>query len=247
MYCSIEPSKRIIQPSIIYFCEGLLKAISSHPLISSGHIFHPITNEVVNISSYRFMNGVEIGDGLICSIFPSYESFQESPPSPLSSKTSIVHKDYSLGTREREDMYNIVIKLTYKDTNIDYAELIEDKNLIEVPIYLNEPYDTTSSKAVIEVYSNPALSIISEYLEIIKIIISSHYWLKSFFDYSDLFLFHTNYNSIEWSANANAYFNNGHVMLGIKTHVNVGWEDKYNLPIRDINLEVNDETTGHIL
>lgn len=240
-YCTVD--RRTIMPSIIYYCEGIFKSLANSSVLNSGFVKNPITNEVVEIDSYRFMDGIEIDQGLICSIYPSFSSYDSSPPSPATiSASSIYTDDFSLGSTEREVLYHLIIKYTYKEVNIDSLSPSVDNYLIKVNPPSADPkrfkYVSKNSREV-NLYHNPPLSIISEYLELTRMVLLDNAWISKFFDCTNLDIRYLNYPSIDWSSGINSYFNEGHILVAITSHIRVGWTDKFILPANTFNLTTN--------
>lgn len=231
-YCDL--GDRIIKPSIIYYCEGLFKSIANHPLFNTPFVKHPVTTESVSVSSYRFMEGIEIDQGLICSIYPSFSSQNEAPPSPGTISASCIYNDnFSLGNEEREIIYHILIKFTYKEVNIDSLNPSNDL-MTKIKTYSADPKTinfSSKKSSTVNLYLNPSLSIISEYLELTRMVLLSSNWISRFFDCTNLDIRYLNYPSINWSKGKNSYFSEGHMLLAITSHIRVGWEDKFILPV----------------
>ncbi len=238
---------RIVTPSLPYLNYALFKFLSNHPLFVEPLVVHPVTKLFVPISTYRFMDGFPLEEGLICSIFPSYSS--EALTSPTSSNVSALYKPYDLGTGNHDEvMYHFVIKFQYKEVNIDGGEFSSDPELTTVPsravvnprqllLLSNETREQT-------LVLNPPLDIIGDYLELTRLAIGDVQHRKEFpLNIRSAEVVHTNYSSAAWSGKANSFVNEGHLLLRITAYISRGWRDKFLVPLEEVRLDLSNEVS----
>jgi hypothetical protein len=239
-----------VVPSLCQLQYSLLKYISSHPLMQAPLVFHPVTKLHIPVNSYRFQRGIPLTDGLSCAIIPAY--YQSDPssgfPSPASINTSVLYKPYELGRHNEEALYQFYIEFTYREVSIESMDLLEDPYFTEVfedaPMHPNEIMLKGLETKNIEVSINPPLEIISNYLELVRLIMYDKVHMQQQ-PLNPLFpgqiegieCVHLNYSTSNWSENTNPVFHQGHLCLRLQVHINMGWRDKFTPILNQINTE----------
>lgn len=152
-------------------CINIAKGIASHPLILANLIVNPITNEPVPISSYRLYGGLETSSNtLTCAVYPAPISLLTAK-SASSQTASIVYKPYNLGSETDEVMSMIHISFYFNSvtSGSQSTPLILENMPTQLPISNDEIVIENSTN--IELYTDVALHILSQCIELLRLII----------------------------------------------------------------------------
>lgn len=246
-----------VVPSSSFLCRHLLKYLTNHPLFIAPLVYNPSTLEYVPISQYRFMGGISINDGLTCSIFPGFTSNNpDASPSPADIKASVLYKPYEMGNQGRthdEARYSFIIQFTHRGINADGYTPSTDIDLTNTPsnaiIYPNDiGLVDLNSIDTIDVYLNPSLDIVSNYLELTRLALCDIEYHKQFYlgnpeyhfpgTYNNIEVIHQDFSSLNWTEKASSVFCTGYLLISLTLYVSRGWREKFNLPLTNINLDV---------
>lgn len=215
-------------PNLTYLIRCLFRFIANHPLIINPIITHPITDEPVPISVYRLYDGLEVRDGLTCSIFAHTPS-TTSIPSPTTKNIAVYYEPYDMGKDGLDKaIFHIVIKFSINAVVLGNIET--DENVISVPAWsrfgLGQNLLTSNAKKNVILEINPGVEIIQDYLHLIKYVIDDIIHLNEFPIQVNSFqmLWH-NVKSQPWEDDENIYFQEGIAMTLFEAYINRGWRD----------------------
>lgn len=152
-------------------CINIARGIASHPLILANLIINPLTNEVVPISQYRLYGGLETSSStLTCAVYPAPVT-SLTAKTPTSQAASIVYKPYNLGDETDEVISNIHISFYYNSvtSGSQSTPLILENMPTQLPITNDEIVIENSTN--IELYTDVALHILSQCIELLRLII----------------------------------------------------------------------------
>lgn len=232
---------RVVVPSIPYLNYSLFKFLANHPLLVEPLVFHPISKQHVPVSSYRFMDGIPLGDGLVCSIFPGFE--KKDSTSPTSTAVSVLYKTHDMGHNHDEAVYHFVVKFQFKEVNIEGSAVSTDPDLITVPDRaLVDPRQRLlipSTTQEVELVLNPSLDIIGDYMELTRLALSDVQHYKDFpVKVRSVEVVHQNFGTPEWNQGLNSFISEGYLLIRMHAFISRGWRDKFLVPLEKINLEL---------
>lgn len=232
-------------PSLTSLTYSLFSYISNHPLIISPPVFHPLEGTRVDIRRYRLFNGVELDQGLCCSIFP-YHQESATLPEPRTTSASALYFPENVGNGTHDKaVYHIAVRFHYSNNAL--GNQVDDETLIYVPsesvTHPDQILLTSRTSKKIDLFINPGLDIIGNYLELLRYVISDDEYSKDFRRQSgikSMEMLYSNLRSIAWEKDKSIYFHTGEALLRIDAFLSRGWRDRFNVPIKEFNLELMD-------
>lgn len=233
-------------PSLTSLVYLLFRYISKHPLIISPPVFHPLTGERVYIQRYKLFNGIELQQGLSCSIFPHYQD-GVTPPEPNTTNVSAIYEPHDLGTQSQDRaVYHLVVKFHYANSIL--GNKVEDPYLIQIPVEAVTHPDqillTSAATKAIDLYINPGSDIIGNYLEILRLVIEDNTHKRAYYPLIDIKSFEVsfvNLKSVPWEQKKEIYFHEGEALIRMDAFISRGWRDNFFSTIKNINL-LSDDT-----
>lgn len=230
-------------PSLSYFSIYILKVISHHPLIVNPIVSNPITDELVPISKYRLRTGLYLGTGLACSIYPY--GVKEVTPTVAN---SIVYKPYNLGASTVEAIHHLVIEYSINAVNFDGTNEVGDSLLTSAPLRAGltreeEILFTNSPSSSISLEINPSTFIISDYLELTRLILNDVATNTNLSIPPDapsirnVEVVSANIDPIAWDKQKEIYFHTGKLLVRFESYLSNDWKGKFNLNINEFQLD----------
>lgn len=228
-------------PSLTSLTYGLFTYISKHPLITSPPIFHPLEGGKVYIQRYRLFNGIELDQGLSCSIFPYYQEATNLPePRTINASALYLPENMGNGTHDKA-VYHIAIRFHYGNNIL--GNKLEDEDLVYVPSEsLTHPDQillTSRTNRKVDLYINPGSDIIGNYLELLRFVITDQDYGKDFrkeMSIKSMEMLYSNIRSIAWEKDKGIYFHTGEALIRFDAYISRGWRDRFNIPISEINI-----------
>ncbi len=229
-------------PSIPYIAYSLFKFLANHPLIVHPVVTDPITKEPVSIAVFQFMHGFPTEEGLICSIYPSYQNTQDTPAPPTSTAISTLFKTHDLGQNYDEAIYHFIIEFSMREVSFPGANVSTDSDLTTVPtdalVEPNQRFFIKQDTREVPLYLNPPMDIIGDYLEITRLALNDVTHKEDFpINVKSIEVIHSNYSSSGWDTGTGAITHKGYLSLRITAFTSRGWRDKFILPLERINLD----------
>lgn len=233
-------------PSLTSLTYGIYSHVSKHPLIVSPPIFHPLTGEKILINKYKLFNGIELEQGLTCSIFPYYQD-AAILPEPRTANASTIYTPQQVG-RGTYDLaiYHIAIRFHYGNNIL--GNKVEDEDLIYVPSEsVTHPDQILLTSLVgrkVDLYINPGSDIIGNYLELLRLVIEDEEFnqeLKSSLNIKSMELLYTNLRSTPWEKDKGIYFHSGEALIRFDAYVSRGWRDRFDVPISELRINAQDK------
>ncbi len=232
-------------PSLSYFSIYILKAISNHPLIVNPIISDPLTDELVPISKYRLRSGLYIGTGLACSIYPY--GVKEINPTVAN---SVIYKPYNLGASIVEAIHHLIVEYSINAVNYDGTNAVEDPLLISAPSKsaLNREEEilfTNSPSSSISLEINPSTFILSDYLELTRLILNDVSPNTNLTISNDappirnLEVVSANIDPIAWDKQKEIYFHSGKLLIRFESYLSNDWKGKFNVNINEFQLDTS--------
>lgn len=209
-------------PNLTYLCRCFIQYIANHPLIINPIVKHPLTNEFIPVNAYRNFDGIEVRNGLTCSVFPYAGS---DIPSPSSTSTSAVYSPYDLGPQGHDVVrFHIVIKYSYNEV------LLGKTTNMEVPASAifgqGQKLLTSNTKKNVILEINPGIEIIQDYLSITKYIVDDVAHKNDFpITVNSFELLYQNVKSKRWEEDDTIYFQEGVSMTLFEAYVSRGWRE----------------------
>jgi len=220
--------------------------LSNHPLYINPIVRHSLSNDLVSIDRYRLHDGIEVRDGLTCSIF-AYAGAQGGIPTPSSSNVSSLFEPYDMGSNGVDKArFHIVIKFSYKEVSLN-RELL-DENIIQVPAWssfgVGQRLLTSNTKKNVKLEINPGIDIIQDYLMITKYVLDDSIHCREFplEGISSFEMLSQNVKSIRWEEQDAIIFQEGVALTQFNAYISRGWRENLNplyLSRTNINNTIN--------
>lgn len=232
-------------PSLTSITRLLYKYVANHPLIINPPIFHPLSKERVRIDRYKLFNGVELQDGLTCSIYPHYQD-PPTPPDPSSKNVSALYMPYNLGSEGNDHaVFHVCIKFHF--ASLILGNKLDDLDLIRVPIeavtHPSQILLTSTASKDVDLYINPGSDIIGDYLELIRLVIEDPVHKVAYqplTEIDSIELIFVNLRALPWEKKREIYYHEGEALIRIDSYVSRGWRDKFLSKVKDINLSMGE-------
>lgn len=228
-------------PSLTSLTYGLYTHISRHPLIVSPPIFHPLEGERIYIQRYKLFNGIELDQGLSCSIFPY---FQDAAilPEPRTANASALYMPENLGRGTHDlGVYHIAVRFHYGNNIL--GNKVEDGDLVYVPsesvTHPDQILLTSLTSRKVDLYINPGSDIIGNYLELLRLVVEDEEFsqrLKGELNIKSMELLYSNLRSTPWEKEKGIYFHSGEALIRFDAYLSRGWRDRFNIPISELNI-----------
>lgn len=232
-----------VYASIPVYGLRLINYLASHPLLNSELVTDPISGDPVNIIAYRQKGGLSSQPGLICSVYPAFQTTDSSPPSPMSTGVSAIYRDFTIGNNQIEAMYHFIVEFTlFYEVSFDNNTSINNIGLgylAKVPlkgvISSDEPYVPIREKEV-EIYVDPPQLIVGTYQEL-AVLAFNDLGFKAALNIPELRaidVVHANLpTSFKWEQNTNVIISTSSLYLRLHTYQNKDWKrsvtDKFKL------------------
>ncbi len=228
----------MIAPTITNITYALYNFISNHPLIANPPVYHPLTKEQIKIQKYRLYDGLNVDNGLVCSIYPFPGTGDEKPPNPRTTSVSVMYDTYDLGESGCDKaVYHIAISLFYNELAIN--NIITDTVPDTGVIHPNDILLTSSAQKSINLEINPGISIIGDYLDLLRLVISDRDYKPNWpMPVNSFEAVYGNLKTNRWESER-IYFQEGTLMTRLDAYISRGWRDKFIQPLEDINIKLN--------
>lgn len=210
-------------PNLTYISRCLIHYIANHPFIINPIVEHPLSGEKIGINAYRNFNGLEVRNGLTCSVFP-YTGGSDIP-SPGTSSVSGTFQPYDLGNQGLDiARFHIAIKYSYNET------ILGKTTEMEVPTSaifgVGQKLLTSNTKKNVTLEINPGIEIIQHYLALTKYMIDDHIHRQAFpFKVNSFEMLYQNVKSKRWEEDDTVYFQEGVAMTLFEAYMTRGWRD----------------------
>lgn len=226
--------------SLYNLCVYIYRKIATHPLITAPLVRNPLTNEVVMIEKYKLKNGLEPdGERLTCSIFPhSTPTDGLSLPKPAETSLSTLFiQDQTIGNRFDNGIYHIAVKLHYNTQSIFIPHPNEELKVIPADAmvhYSQQGYINNNAYKKVELDMNPALPILSDYLEYVRLaILDREQEVDYYVPVRNISVMYFNLKDAPWEKNRSVYFSEAEIL--VRLDILVGREWRQNLINQDTN------------
>jgi len=204
------------------------RKIVTHPLIRSPIVRDPLSGEPIFIKRYKLKNGVELKEGLACSIFPhSSPTDSFALPSPTETSVSALFSHQNLDPNFDDVVYHISIKLHYATTTVFVPHPNEElRKISEVRGVgpLSRYYDT-NNEVEVDLDLNPSLVIIGDYMELVRYaILDNTHTVDLPIPFNKLEVLYFNFKDAPWEKGRNIYFSEGEILLRVDTKISRIWD-----------------------
>lgn len=241
-----------VYPSSWYMCKYILRKICLHPLIINPPIYHPVTGEKVFIEKYRMYNGIYLeSDKLAISIFP-HSSPTDSKSLPQPNETSLscyFDEEELLGNKEVKATYLIAVKLHYNTLKVfqpypTTKDLLPSQDNLTIvpksaPTVKRELYIQETGTKDIDLEVNPALAILSDYSELVRMaILDSNYPADIGPKPGEFVVKYFNIKDSPWEKDRDIYFQEAEMLLIVDLRKRRMWENNLTQSIECFNINV---------
>lgn len=232
-------------PSLTYIKYYVYSLLVRHPLIINPPIYHPLTNEQVKISKWRMYSGKELSDKLTCSIFVASNLGNTSAMTPVHTNNvgscSVVFRSSDLGREGTwEDTYFLNIKLHL--TGLKIGNQSQESSLIDVPVeavtHPDQWLHTSRRVEPVELWVDPIDDILGNYLSLFRIVLTDtpHRYIQGPVVIDSIEPVYGNLNNTPWDQGDGIYWREADIMLRVTTYTKAGWRDKFQVPVKEINV-----------
>ncbi|MEI2418772.1 hypothetical protein V6O07_00730 [Arthrospira platensis SPKY2] len=216
-------------PSLYYLCLYVYRKIVTHPLITTPIIKDPISGEYISIKRYKLKNGIELKEGLACSIFPhSLPTDSFSLPSPTETSLSALFHQEDIGRDFDNVIYHISIKLHYGTKTIFIPhpnDEIKKVRGIKGIGPLSNFYENSSKEIDIKLDLNPSLIVIGDYMELVRFAILDRTHVVDLpIPFNRIEVRYFNFKDAPWEKGRNIYFSEGEILLRLDTRISRIWD-----------------------
>lgn len=231
------------RPSIMYLCQYIYRKLSTHPLLINPPVSHPLTGETIYLNRYKLYNGVDLKEGLGCSIFPhSTPTDGLSLPRPTETSSSVLFETKDLNNQNDLAIYHIGIKLHYATSILGVEHPIDEFKTVpaEAVIDPSQELFTNNNTKTIELSINVASYILSDYLEILRLaVLDRDQQIDMPFIVRNLQVPYFNLKSGPWEKDRNVYYNEAEMLIRYDTTISKGWRDRFNVRTSNINVSID--------
>lgn len=228
----------------------LINYLAGHPLFNNNLVKDPLTGQPVNIVAYRQKAGLSSEPGLICSIYPAFQSSEASPPSPTATGVSTIYKEYQIGKNSIEVMYHFIVDFTlFYQLSYDQLHPISDAGLdylaqvqLEGFTYRDQIPTSRQTKAV-DVYIDPPQFVVGTYQELAMLAFYDEDYRASLNipELRGISVLHANVpTSYKWEQNTNLIISQSSMYIRLHTYINKNWRmtlDPPNINSVTVNIE----------
>lgn len=173
-------------------------------------------------------NGVELKEGLACSIFPhSSPTDSYALPSPTETSVSALFTNESFDDYDTA-IYHISIKLHYATTTVfvphPNKELSKIRGIRGVGP-LSRYYDNDSKEEEVGLDLNPSLIIVGDYMELVRYaILDRTHTVDLPIPFNKIEVRYFNFKDAPWEKGRNIYFTEGEILLRLDTKISRIWD-----------------------
>lgn len=225
--------KTPVYNSIPVYNLRLINYLAAHPLFNNNLVTHPITGEPVNIETYRQKAGLSTEPGLICSIYPAFQSTDASPPSPTSNSVSTIYREFQIGKNSIEVLYHFIVEFAlFYEISYDQLTPIEDAGLSylkKVPLksvtFPNEIPAFNSTKEI-NIYIDPPQFIVGTYQELAMLAFYDEDYRARLCipELRGITVLHANLpTSYKWERDTNLMISKSSLYIRLSTYINKNW------------------------
>jgi hypothetical protein len=226
----------------MYLCQYIYRKISTHPLIINPPISHPLTGETIYLERYKLYNGIDLNEGLGCSIFPhSTPTDGLSLPRPTETSSSVLFETKDINNKNDTAIYHIGIKIHYSSSILGVEHPIEEFKTVPQEAVIDPSHElfTNNRDKTVRLDINVASYILSDYLEIMRLaILDQEQQVDMPFIPRNLQVPYFNLKSGPWEKDRNVYYHEAEMLIRYDTVVSKGWRERFNIPTRNINLNI---------
>lgn len=231
--------------SLSRVAESLFTYLSNHPLLYHEVVRHPITGEHVPIDYWRQNEGLVTGGNLVCSIFPSYRNDDTVPMGRQ--VPSITYNPHTLGGSGADEQatYHFVIRFTYQgEVSFDALNTVERVVELRDPLYPEDLPIYSTDTRTIRYAINPHLSIVSDYLELVRFALYDTEYQNR---YRDVYPFpgtnvtveQVNFSDSPWDQSSNIITQEGSMIVGIDRYASRDWRQYLYMPVSSYKVTIN--------
>ena len=203
--------------SLDYICDLLVKYLANHPLFVSPPVTHIATSKQIKINYYRQNFGIPTECGLVCSIYPA---FTESM-SPTAISCSLLAPD------SQRNYVHFIIHFYWSEPAYDSCGETSNLRVPSSADICSEGNSLiySSEKRQLKYYQNPGFKIISQYLELTRLIFEDREYQLQYGEYfTDFQMLNINYLTSKWDESTNIYWHQGRFYLRLTTLMTKEWQ-----------------------
>lgn len=221
-------------PSMTYIKWYVFLLLVRHPLIISP----PAGLE--KIARWRMYNGVELAEGLTCSIYCHANlNEKEALPRPDSESISVFYSDESSQPDSDAVVYSVAIKLHYnypvKGNRPSDGQMLRVP--VEAALHPREWLHTSDATHEVELWTNPPMDLFGHYMGLIRLALLDPVG-KDAVDGPkfNIEVLYENHKDKAWEREANFIYQESEMLVQVETDISKGWRDRWNCTPTSIRL-----------
>lgn len=214
-------------PSMTYIKWYIFLLLVRHPLLISP------PGGLEKIVRWRMYNGIELRDGLTCSVYCHANlNEKEALPRPDSQSISVFYNPEGVGSEDTDEVtYSIAIKLHNKQMILHNEA--QGKELITIPmeaaLHPREWLHTSDATNEIELWTNPTMDLFGHYMGLIRLALLDPIAKASVSGPEfNIEILYENHKDRPWESETNIMHHEAEMLVQVTTYISRGWRDRWN-------------------
>lgn len=220
-------------PSMTYIKWYVFLLLVRHPLIISP------PGGLEKIVKWRMYNGIEVGQGLTCSIYCHANlNEKEALPRPDSESISVFYGDEPTGQPNSDTVvYSVAIKLHYNYPIQGNSHVLTVP--LEAALHPREWLHTSDATHEVELWTNPPMDLFGHYMGLIRLALLDPIAKDSVAGPRfNIEVLYENHKDKAWEREANFIYQEAEMLVQVTTDISKGWRDRWDCIPTSIRLFV---------
>lgn len=213
-------------PSMTYIKWYVFLLLLRHPLLISP------PGGLEKIARWRMYNGIELRDGLTCSVYCHANlNEKEALPRPDSQSISVFYIPDGVGGGDTEEVtYSVAIKLHRKQMVLHNETT--NRELLRVPteaaLHPREWLHTSDATHEVELWTNPTMDLFGHYMGLIRLALLDPIAKASVSGPQfNIEVLYENHKDRPWESETNILYHEAEMLVQITTYISRGWRDRW--------------------
>lgn len=214
-------------PSMTYIKWYIFLLLVRHPLLISP------PSGMEKIARWRMYNGIELRDGLTCSVYCHANlNEKEALPRPDSQSISVFYAPDGVGGTESDEVtYSVAIKLHQKSLILGNES--ENRGVLRVPmeaaLHPREWLHTSNATHEVELWTNPTMDLFGHYMGLIRLALLDPVAKGSVSGPEfNIEVLYENHKDRPWESETNIMYHEAEMLCQVTTYISRGWRDRWN-------------------
>lgn len=234
-------------PSMTYIKWYVFLLLVRHPLLISP------PGGMERIQRWRMYNGIELRDGLTCSVYCHANlNEKEALPRPDSQSISVSYTPDGVGSAAPDEVtYSVAIKLHHKqmilNNEVSYSDRggVSNRELLKVPVEValhpREWLHTSNATHEVELWTNPSMDLFGHYMGLIRLALLDPIAKGSVSGPEfNIEVLYENHKDRPWESETNIMYHEAEMLCQVTTYISRGWRDRWNCVPSSIGVWLED-------